>query len=364
MLSDKPFTFDRVVRIAIAVGVLWGLISLVAYLSDVLIPFALALLLAYLINPFVAWVQRSLRLRNRALAVLASLALLLTGLTLLGLALIPMILDELAHMRNLLNRVVADAASRNETVGRLPAVIWAYVVEFAGSETFRNLLTFENLKEVARQVLPGVWGFFSGAMSFLLGLFGLVVVLLYLVFILVDYEAVTEGWKDLIPPQYRELVVGVLADFTGAMRNYFRAQALIACIVGVLHAFGFWLIGLPMGILLGLFIGLLNMVPYLQVIGFVPAILFAMISSVETGASVWGMVLLVVLVFAAVQILQDALLTPRIMGKVTGFNPAVILLSVTVWGKLLGVLGVIIALPITFLLHSYYRRFLDTHPER
>ena len=143
-----------------------------------------------------------------------------------------------------------------------------------------------------------------------------------------------------------------------AMNRYFRGQATVASIVGVLFATGFWLIGLPMGIFVGLFIGLLNMVPYLQVVGLIPAFFLALVHALETGTSFWVTVGLTGLVFVAVQAIQDTLLTPKIMGKVTGLNPAMILLSLSIWGKLLGIFGLVIALPMTCLLLAYYRRFL------
>jgi len=142
------------------------------------------------------------------------------------------------------------------------------------------------------------------------------------------------------------------------MKRYFRGQAAVASIVGVLCAMGFWAIDLPLGILLGLFIGLLNMVPYLQVVGLIPAFLLTLVHSVEAGTSLWVALGLTGMVFAVVQIIQDAILVPKIMGRVTGLSPAMILLSLSIWGKLLGIFGLLIALPMTCLLLAYYQRFL------
>ena len=164
----------------------------------------------------------------------------------------------------------------------------------------------------------------------------------------------------LIPDKYRATIVSVFGDFELAMRGYFRAQALVALIVGVLFAIGFSTIDLPMAVLLGLFIGLLNMVPYLQIIGFLPASFFGLMLSLETGQGFWTIMGLIFLVFAIVQLIQDAILVPRIMGGVTGLNPAIILLSLSIWGKVLGFLGLIIALPLTFMILSYYKRFMLT----
>ena len=105
------------------------------------------------------------------------------------------------------------------------------------------------------------------------------------------------------------------------------------------------------------------MVPYLQTIGFIPAFFLAGIHALETGTEFWTVLGLVVLIFAVVQIFQDAVLVPRIMGKVMGLSPAMILLSLSIWGKLLGVLGLLIALPVTCLLLAYYKRFLDAAGE-
>ena len=128
--------------------------------------------------------------------------------------------------------------------------------------------------------------------------------------------------------------------------------------MGVLFALGFALIGLPLGIILGLFVGLLNMVPYLQIIGLIPAFALALIQALETGGNFWLALGLVGGVFVVVQAIQDIILTPRIMGKATGFSPAVILLSLSIWGKLLGFLGLVIALPLTYILLAYYRRLV------
>ncbi len=358
MLSNNPITFDRVIRIAIGVAVIWLLITLIAYLSDVLIPFAVALLLAYLINPLTSWLQRKLPVKARIVSVLLSLTIILGAVALFLSILIPMVVAEIAQMRTLLSGLVSADQLQERLQAYLPPEIRMYIADLVRIEELIQLLNFENIRVFFQQILPGAWGVFSGTISFVIGLAGIIIILLYLVFILLDFDEISEGWKDLIPDQYKQVVLDVVSDFTTAMRVYFRAQALIAFIVGLLFALGFWLIGLPMGILLGLFVGLLNMVPYLQVVGIIPAVLLSLTASLGSGESIWVMLVLVIAVFAVVQIIQDAVLVPRIMGKVTGFNPAVILLSLSIWGKLLGILGLLIALPVTFLIHSYYRRFL------
>jgi Predicted permease len=109
---------------------------------------------------------------------------------------------------------------------------------------------------------------------------------------------------------------------------------------------------------MGLLIGLLTMVPYLKSLALIPALSLGLLQSVETGQSLGSILLGIAIVFVVIQLLEDLFLTPRIMGKVTGLNPAVILLSLSVWGSLMGMVGLIIALPITTLIISYYKRFV------
>jgi predicted PurR-regulated permease PerM len=148
------------------------------------------------------------------------------------------------------------------------------------------------------------------------------------------------------------------------MNSYFRGQGTVAFIVGVLFSIGFLMVGMPMAVGLGMFMGLLNLVPYLQTLGFVPMALLSLLKAADTGENFWWIFFLGFLVVAVVQILQDAVLVPKIMGSAMGLNPAVILLSLSIWGSLLGFIGLIIALPLTTLLISYYRQFiLDESPE-
>ena len=113
-----------------------------------------------------------------------------------------------------------------------------------------------------------------------------------------------------------------------------------------------------MGVLLGVLLGVMTMIPYLQVIGAIPAVMLAAIHALETGQSFWMVLGLTGVVFVVVQIVQDVILVPKILGKAMGLSPAVMLLSLSIWGKLLGMLGLLIALPMTCLVLAYYRRLV------
>jgi predicted PurR-regulated permease PerM len=362
LLDNKPYTLDRIARIAISLAMLWGLIWLLGRLSDVLVPFAAAFLLAYLINPLAMLIQR--RVKRRGPAVFLALAIVVAVLTLACVVLIPMVGREIARMGSIVTGLVGDSELAERAAKLLPPNVWQAVKKSLATQEIQDLFKDDAVMKLAggisRRVLPGVWGVITGAASFAMGLVGLTVVGLYLMFLLLDYQRVKEGWKELIPPVYREGVVSFVDEFNQAMNRYFRAQAAVASIVGLLFAAGFTIIQLPMGIVLGLFIGLLNMVPYLQIIGFFPAVVLAVLHAIVTGGNIWVSMGLTLLIFAVVQTIQDTILVPRIMGKVTGLNPAMILLSLSIWGKLFGFFGLLIALPMTCLLLAYYHRFLSS----
>jgi predicted PurR-regulated permease PerM len=193
-----------------------------------------------------------------------------------------------------------------------------------------------------------------------LAAFGLAVILLYLVFLLVDFQRIQSRWGELLPEAARGQIQGFFVEFETAMSRYFRAQFVVAMLTGTMFAVGFSIIGLPLAILLGVMLGILNMVPYLQLVGLVPAVFLALFHALETGQSFWVVILLVLLVTAVAQTIQDGVLVPKIMGDAMGLPPWLILLSLSVWGKLLGVFGLVIALPATCLVLAWYRRYLAT----
>ena len=113
-----------------------------------------------------------------------------------------------------------------------------------------------------------------------------------------------------------------------------------------------------MGVVLGLFIGLLNMVPYLQIISLPITTVLCLVWTVSTGGNFWMIFGESMAVYIIVQCIQDLILTPKIMGKAMGLNPAIILLSLSIWGSLLGFMGLIIGLPLTTLILSYYNLYV------
>lgn len=360
MLNDKPFTFDRVVRLALAAGLAWGAILVLDYLSPVLVPFAVALVLAYLLNPLTGLIQRAVKVRGIAV-VLTLLALIVVG----GLAawvILPMVVAELTHMGSVVADFARDSDLAREAAKRLPPDLWQAARDIFQSEQAQRFLSSDGLADLAKQVaavlLPGIWDLVAGTWQAVMALTGVILIGLYMVFLLIDFDKVRGGWTGLLPVAWRGEAQAFAGDFEDGMQRYFRGQALVAACMGVLFAVGLSIVGLPLAILMGLFIGLLNLVPYLQILGMIPCFGLAAIQALETGAGFWDALLPVAGVFLVCQLIQDLFLTPRIIGKQMGLSPWVILLALSIWGQLLGILGLLIALPMTVLCLAWYRRLL------
>jgi len=354
METTKPYTFDRVVRIVIGLAVLIILFLLLKRLSDVLLPFFIAWLMAYLLQPFVSFFQYRLKFKSRILAVFSTLILFTVIISGLIYVLVPVIGAEVGKMSDII-ALYTKGINMNSII----PVTWQ--IEFRNYLShlnFQSVLNDEKLMVVIQKVMPRLWDLLNGSLNLILGLTVVVIIFLYLIFILIDYEKVTDGMFNIIPVKYRGLISGIINDLEVGMNRYFRGQALVAIIVSVLFCVGFSIAGLPLAIVLGLLLGILNMVPYLKVIAIVPGTILAFLQSVETGQSFLTLMLWLVAIFFIIQTIEDLILVPKIMGRVTGLNPAIILLSLSVWGSLMGMIGLIIALPFTTLIISYYKRFV------
>lgn len=351
----RPFTFDRVVRILFSIAALLAAVWLIDILKSVLLPFLIAWLVAYLLEPFVQYNKRLLRARGRWLPIVMTLFETILVLCAIGVFIVPSVVREMHQVADFIVRY-ADAGS---DIPFIPPAVHAFLQQNIDFREIAGLLTREDLGNIADFAGRVI----SGSFGFLMSVFNWFITLLYIVFIMLDYERLLRGARHLVPPKYRDTFFKIGSDIKSSMNHYFRGQALVAFIVGILFCIGLAIVGLPMAVVMGLFIGLLNMVPYLQLISLIPTTLLCLVSSVDTGVDFWQLWWSCMAVYIIVQCIQDLILTPRIMGKAMGLNPAVIMLSLSVWGTLLGFIGLIVALPLTTLLLSYYNIYIETRDD-
>ena len=351
---QKKITFDSFIRGILAALVVFCVLYLINKLSGVLLPFFIAWLIAYLLHPFVTFFQYKLKLKSRVLSIFTVMLLFLGIIALIFWGVVPPLIDEFAKVKNLISVYFIEGTKQAD----IPGTVANFIKEHIDMMKIEEALNFENVGHIIQKGVPQIWSFLAGSMNVIISIFASFIVLIYMFFILLDYENLSEGWIKFIPVKHRGITQQIFNDVKDGMNRYFRGQSLIALCVGILFSIGFLIIDFPLAIGFGLFIGLLNMVPYLQLIALIPTVLLALLKAADTGQNFWWILFLALMVFAVVQIIQDAVITPKVMGKAMGLNPAIILLSLSIWGSLMGIVGMIIALPATSLLISYYRRYV------
>ena len=327
-------------------------------LYGILLPFFVSFLLAWLLDPLVTFVQNKCRVRFRTLSVAITLVLFLGLMTLGVYLLIPAVEREVKASAVAVEQYFANFDADKY----LSAEQQKKIHETLDGLNLESLLSYPEVRDSIKDFLPKLGSWITGGLSWLSELLVIFIGLLYLIFLLISFPEIRATWRSYIPKKYLPEVSTIVHEMSVNMNAYFRGQALIALCVGVLFAIGFSLIGMPMGLVMGLIIGILNLVPYMQALGIPPCIILCLVQSAQTGQPVWLTLLLMTIVFVVVQTFQDMFLTPKIMGKVTGLGPAAILLSLSFWGALMGVVGMIIALPLTSLGISCYKHYVLHEP--
>ena len=323
-------------------------------LYGVLLPFVVSFLLAYVLDPVVGFIQTKCRVRNRALAVCVTLVLVIGIVAAAIAALRKPVTDQVNTAWTAFQTYVA-AFNINDYVS---AETQEKFLQWQSEWDWKKVLANPELTTSIKELLPKISNWVTGGLSWLSELVVVFMGLLYLIFLMIDMPNIRANYSRYVPRKIRPQVVTLMGAIDRNMNAYFRGQATVATCVGILFAIGFTITGMPMGIAMGLIIGLLNMVPYMQALGIPPCIVLCLLQSAQTGQPVWLTLLMMTIVFIVVQSIQDMILTPKIMGNVTGMSPAMILLSLSVWGALFGVIGMIIALPLTTLIIAYYDRYV------
>ncbi|MDR1654111.1 MAG: AI-2E family transporter [Prevotellaceae bacterium] len=354
---NNLITFDRVARIVFGALIVVCIYLLLRQLSGVLLPFLLGWLFAYILNPIVEFCQFKLRIKNRIISVIITLLLVVGVITGLVFVLQPVMAVELEKVSDLVKNY-----TQNVNVSTiLPLSVQKWLEETFQNFDVQKLLSNEGVKSAIQKIAPQLWGIFTGSLSVLIGFFASFIAILYMIFIMIDYHRITNAIFNIFPPKYSKISSEILTDVGMTMNRYFRGQLLIGACVAVIMSVGFLIIGLPLGIVMGIFVGVCNLVPYMQVLSIPPVAVMGLLRCAETGQTIFSITIAIVVVYLVSQAIQDFFLTPKIMGKVTGLRPAYILLALSVWGSLLGIIGMIIALPLTQICLSYYKRFVLKH---
>ncbi|MBU6399799.1 MAG: AI-2E family transporter [Verrucomicrobia bacterium] len=346
---------------ALAIGVLvallgllaWGLAWILERLSSVLLPLAIAGILAYLLDPVVGFFEARKVPRSRAILLVFFLAVMLVLIALA--TVVPKLIVETNDLVNELPRYTQQFQARfsqwleRSAWGLKAKQVWDYQIGESAQAWLAKLLPDAGRWLLAQLSRVASW---AGLIA------GLALVPVYVFYFLAEKQGIAQRWTDYLPfreSKVKDEVVFVLRSVNTYLILFFRGQVLVALCDGVLLTVGFLILGLPYALLVGMVAGLLSIVPYLGImVSLVPALALA---AVQFGD--WLHPALVLVVFAVVQTTEGLFLSPRIMGDRVGLHPLTIIVALMVGTTLLGgILGGMLAIPLTAALRVLMFRYV------
>lgn len=351
-MLEKDITFDRFVRILGIVLLVGGVLYTMNFLSSVLLPFFVAWLLAYLMYPIVKFVQYKLHVPTRALSIIVALVFVLAVIGGVFYLIIPPMIDQFEKLGDIVMQYVKQGTNGES----FQAVVqqWLHDNRQAIEQVFKR----KDVSDAIKSAMPKLFSVLGQTANVILSIVASLITLLYMFFILLDYEYLSSSWIKIFPKKVRPFWQSLMKDVERELNSYIRGQSLVALIMGILFCIGFTIIDFPMAIGLGILIGIMDLVPYLHTFALIPTAFLALLKAADTGQNFWVILASAVAVFCIVQVIIDMVVTPKVMGKAMGLNPAILLLALSVWGTLLGFIGLIIALPLTTILIAYYQRYV------
>ena len=348
----KEITFDKFIRWTGIVLIIGAVLFATNYLSSVLLPFFIAWFFAYLLYPVVKFIENKLHVKVRALSIIIAMLLAIGVIGGVIWMIIPPMIDQFDKLGDVLTKWLHQTTHTNN----LTALIKDWIQENQGQ--IEKFMKSKDFSDAIKSAMPKVFSVVGQTANIILSIIASMITLLYMFFILLDYETLTANWIRIFPKKSRPFWQELMKDVEREMNNYIRGQGMVALCMGIMFCIGFTIIGFPMAIGLGILIGIMDLVPYLHTFALIPTAFLAMLKAADTGQNFWLVFGLAFLVFCVVQIITDMVVTPKIMGKAMGLNPAILLLSLSVWGALLGFIGLIVALPLTTLLIAYWQRYV------
>lgn len=357
MINKEKITFDKAFRWTVTALLIALILYVLNFLSSVLLPFFIAWVFAYLLYPGVKFFQYKLHVPGRALSIIVTLIVVIAVIGGIIWLIIPPMIEQFEKLGGLATNYIKEVAH----ISSIPETIKEWTA--ANGTDIQEFFKRKDVTEAIQKAMPRVFEVLGQTASIIISIIASAITLMYMFFILLDYEYLTDSWIKIFPKKNRPFWRELMGDVERALNNYVRGQGTVALCMGILFCIGFTIIDFPMAIGLGILIGILDLVPYLHTFALIPTAFLALLKAADTGQNFWVIMAMAVGVFIVVQIIIDMIITPKIMGKAMGLNPAILLLSLSVWGALLGFIGLIVALPLTTLLIAYYQRYITREHE-
>ncbi|MFT5634522.1 MAG: putative PurR-regulated permease PerM, partial [Rubritalea sp.] len=380
------------------VGLIWVTSNVLSFLQPVLLPVAVAGVIAYLLDPIVARLQsKGMSRLKSVLSVFGSFLLLLT---VLGFIIIPPIVTQVSDKKQreqVGSRVISTVERLGETAWLKPVVSWAVsthqepalkTIAIPAAETapasetnavkpkFSETNLANYISENTGKIAAFAGRLITSGTSTFIGTFGLLIGLamvpIYLYYFLKEGSAIKNNWHDYVPlkaSRFKTEVVDTLAEINGYLISFFRGQVLVAMIDGLLVGIALAIFQLPYGVLIGLILGIIGIIPFVgNIICLIPACFIAYVHfsspSVHThewllGSNPWAYVAAVAAIFVVVQQINSLVTAPKIVGESVGLHPMTVIFSMLFWSLILGgILGALLAVPMTAAVKVLFRRYV------
>ncbi|MDF1849354.1 MAG: AI-2E family transporter [Verrucomicrobiales bacterium] len=399
---------------AISIGLMWLTGFILSYLQPVLVPLAVAGIIAYLLDPIVSWLEKRGWKHNRAM-ITVFVAFLVLIVVLAYAVFVPTFgqAQEIYQNRGSIQEQVTELVQKGFSSTK------SYFSTGVAEKYYTQGVEWISKEgpEIASQIGQEIWSRLRGAFGFFGYLLGMLLVPIYLFYFLREGHKISETWSDYIPLKasaFKDEVVGTLTEVNGYLISFFRGQMVVSMIDGALIAFALSLMGLPYALLIGVFLAILGLIPYIgNVLVMIPALLIAI---AHFGASEWGKVveddvdpkvgdvvlvevmdgkkeltkkltvtdvsedgsqvevlihawnwlpnvwaypLIVLAIFVILQQINGLVTAPKIVGDSVGLHPLTVIFSVLFWSLLLGgLLGALLAVPLTAAIKVLFRRYI------
>ncbi|MDO9441210.1 MAG: AI-2E family transporter [Beijerinckiaceae bacterium] len=342
-----PAAMRMEVKVGFWIGALALLILMLWLLSGILLPFAAAFALGYLLDPIADRLQRAGL--NRLGATILILVVFVLTFVLLLVVLLPILGNQVAGFLENLPRYVARlrALLAEQGGGFFTRVVGPLAERFGLDSNIAASDLQGSVSDVVAEgakwlggVLKSLW---TGGQA-LIGLFSLLVITPVVAFyILLDWDKMVRSVDSWTPLDHRETVRELAREIDAALSGFLRGQSLVCLFLGIWYGLGLTLIGLNFGLLIGIISGFISFIPYVG--SLTGLILAAGVAIVQGWPDLW-LVGLVLLVIGTGQFLEGNILTPKLVGDSVGLHPVWLMLALLAFGSLFGFTGLILAVPI------------------
>lgn len=328
---------------AFVVFCLYWFLRVSGALVTVFVPFFIAIIIAYILDPLVDFLDN--RRLSRCLGILLIYAVFFSLIILIGLTTVPSLVVEL---QKLTERIPEYSFEFQEFITSLQSDYQRFNIPDSIRQVIdNNIIEMQNrLLAYVERITENVLGMFSH-------LFIIIIIPLLVYYILRDEENLKRSLLLAFPKKYRKWVYRVFSEMDRTLGAYLRGMLLICFLVGLFTYVGLFLLGVDFALILGVIAGITNIIPYFgPIIGAVPAVLIALLSSPLLA-------LKVIIVLTIVQQLESQLIAPQILGRSLGLHPLVVIFALILGGRLFGLAGLIFAVPFTAMLRILLKHVVE-----